>query len=253
MGVPTGVAFAMIVTVVGGAICSIACWLGLRWADTAGLPMPLLMSIEARRPIRAPVRIATLVAVAGGAVFGLAAIGMLRGFGLENMPGSLAARLSSTLFAAISLEVVLHLAIMSGLVAWTRSRWAGILGAAFFFRAVSRWRCNWPACTDPDCRDRVQWGERCILWLVVCPLRVRVLDSCPCDSPCVGLRYWVNACSGLATYHASLKVQQLAGRVRALCMPVANVADTTTWLRPASLASYSIPSALAYIWSGVMR
>jgi hypothetical protein len=133
MGVAVGPAFVMALVVAAGIICGIAAWFGLRWADRAGLPMPFLKDLETRQRIRLLDPGSLLLAIAGGILLGFAAVGVLRGFGLENMPGSLAARLSSTLFAAVSLEVVIHLGIMSGVVARTRSRWCGILGAAAVF------------------------------------------------------------------------------------------------------------------------
>lgn len=113
--------------------CALAVWLGLRCADRAGLPMPLLRDLEAGQRMRALDARGLRWSLAGGTGFGLLAAIMLRILHIPNLPGSLATRLSTTLFAAISLEVVIHLGIMSALVAWRRSLWTGILGSALAF------------------------------------------------------------------------------------------------------------------------
>lgn len=133
MGVTASSEFILMFAAIFGAVCGLAAWLGLRWADRANLPMPWLRALDDRvAPSRADHR-GTMIAIAGGVTFALASIATLRAFDLENMPGSLTVRLLSTVFAAISMEVVLHLAIMSGLTAWTRSPWIGIAGSTLAF------------------------------------------------------------------------------------------------------------------------
>ena len=123
------VRFVLAVTVA----CAFAVWLGLRCADRAGLPMPLLRNLETGRRIHALEAGALRWSLGGGAVLGLLAALLLRVLEVPPLPGSFPARLATTLFAAVSLEVVIHLAIMSALVAWRGSLWAGILAAALVF------------------------------------------------------------------------------------------------------------------------
>lgn len=133
MGVPITLVFVASFTALGTLVCALAVWLGLRWADRADLPMPLLRTLDAAAATRSLDRWAAALAIGGGTILALAAAGAVQALDLVNMPGSLGARLLSTLFAAISLEVVLHLAIMSGVVAWTRSRWTGIAVSTLAF------------------------------------------------------------------------------------------------------------------------
>lgn len=110
---------------VTSAVASLACWYGLGWADRVGLPLPLLRAWERREPMRVGRR-ALLVSLAVG--LAIAAIGLLslRWVGLSAGGGSLAARAASTLFAAVTLEVILHLCLMSGVAVLLRGR----IGAA---------------------------------------------------------------------------------------------------------------------------
>lgn len=133
MGVPIDLKSVLTFTLIAAAVCGAAAWLGLRWADRAGLPMPLLLAFEGRAAGAALDGRGALFAVGGGVVLAVVSVGSLRVLDLENMAGPLAVRLASTLFAAITIEVVIHLAIMSALVAWTRSRWIGIVGATVIF------------------------------------------------------------------------------------------------------------------------
>jgi hypothetical protein len=122
------VGFVVIATTVAVA----ATWLGLGWADGAKLPMPILRAIEERRPPRIDLR-ALSTAVGLGAAFGIAGLVVLRALGLPGGAGSFAVRAASAVFASITLEVVVHLAIMSGTVRLTRRVPLGIAAAALAF------------------------------------------------------------------------------------------------------------------------
>jgi len=68
-----------------------------------------------------------------GAVLGLAGLMMLRLLHIPTGGGSLTVRIGSALFAAITLESVLHLAVMSGVVRATGRVNLGILVAALVY------------------------------------------------------------------------------------------------------------------------
>lgn len=121
-------AFALIVTV----ICIAATWFGLRCADNVGLPMPYLRRLdhidEAQR------QHGLTVAIIFGVLFALASIALLKYLKLPNLAGQLWSRLLSTFFAAGSLELVVHLLLMSVVVKLTAGRrWTGIVAAAIAF------------------------------------------------------------------------------------------------------------------------
>jgi hypothetical protein len=121
--------FVAAVSVLG----SLSAWFGLRWADAAGLPMPWLRRYEAGAKSAAAPAGATLWAAVGGLAFGLLSVAVLRSFGLPNLGGSLPARLATTLFAGVSLELVVHLAVMSGVVRLTHRPWAGVVASTLAF------------------------------------------------------------------------------------------------------------------------
>lgn len=101
------------------AVAAIATWLGLGWADRAALPMPLLRAFETHTPLSVN-RLALACTLPAGAVLGLLGLAALRHLHLPAGPAALWVRIGSAGFAAITLESVLHLAIMSGVVRATR-------------------------------------------------------------------------------------------------------------------------------------
>jgi len=114
------------------AVSAAATWVGLGWGDRAALPMPLLRSWETRSPLQIN-RSALNRALVSGAVFGLAGLIMLRLVQIPTGGGSLPVRIGSALFAAITLESVLHLAVMSGVVRATGRVNLGIFVAALVY------------------------------------------------------------------------------------------------------------------------
>ena len=122
---PVSLSFPLSFVVAASLVASVATWFGLGWADGARLPMPLLRQYETRAPIRVN-RQAVLSAIASGVVVGVAGIIALRIAGVPGSAGSLLVKASSAFFAAITLESVLHLAIMSGVVRATRNVPLGI-------------------------------------------------------------------------------------------------------------------------------
>jgi len=113
-------------------IAAVAAWLGLRWADAVALPMPMLRRLDGTtEPM--PSRSAVAIACGGAVAGGVAAVLTLRAFGLPNLQGSLGVRLASTAFAAITLEVVIHLACLAGVIRLSRSRGLGIAISTLVF------------------------------------------------------------------------------------------------------------------------
>jgi hypothetical protein len=113
-------------------VCSASAWFGLRFADATHLPMPYLRRLDLPS---APVgRNGVLPAIAFGSLFAIGAIFVLHSFHQPNLAGPLWSRIASVFFAAGSLEIVVHLLIMSMVVRLARGRtWVGILIAAIFF------------------------------------------------------------------------------------------------------------------------
>ena len=66
-------------------------------------------------------------------MFGGGAVLLLTWFGVPNLSGPFLARIATTLFGAVTIEIVIHLAIMSGVVRFTRSVRAGIAVSSHVF------------------------------------------------------------------------------------------------------------------------
>jgi hypothetical protein len=107
-------------------------WFGLRFADATHLPMPYLRRLDLCSEPEG--KNGFLPAAAFGCLFAVSAILVLHYFHQPNLAGPLWSRIASVFFAAGSLEIVVHLLIMSVVVRLTRGRiWVGILVAAIFF------------------------------------------------------------------------------------------------------------------------
>jgi hypothetical protein len=118
--------------IVVAVVCACAAWFGLRCADAVDLPMPFLRRLDGDS--ETPRKQGFLVAVVFGVLVALAAIALLRFLNLPNLAGPLWSRLASTFFAAGSLEIVVHLLLMSLVVRLTAGRrWTGIAVATIFF------------------------------------------------------------------------------------------------------------------------
>jgi hypothetical protein len=128
---PSSLSLILFVIVVA-VVCACAAWVGLRCADAVDLPMPYLRRLD--NYSEAPRKYGFLVAGIFGVLFALAAIALLRYLNLPNLAGPLWSRLASTFFAAGSLEIVVHLLLMSLVVRLTAGRrWTGIAIATIFF------------------------------------------------------------------------------------------------------------------------
>ncbi len=144
---PTPVATAQLVTFVGGSsiLAALATWFGLGWADQAGLPMPLLRKLEdgaAATPATEPAQVrrsrstaALLRALGVGLVIGAVGLALVAAVGADQGGGSFWVRALSAGFAAVTLELVLHLGIMSMTVRLTRSVALGIVVATLAYVA----------------------------------------------------------------------------------------------------------------------
>ena len=129
---PTEQLFTFVAVV--SAICVLAAWIGLRAADAAKLPMPYLRRLDGVREDAKGGGF--LPSVVFGCVFAAGAIFVLHFFHQPNLAGSLWSRMVSVFFAAGSLEIVIHLFVMSAVIRVARGRvWAGIVAAAIFFVA----------------------------------------------------------------------------------------------------------------------
>ena len=133
---PTIVSLLIFIGVVA-AVCAAAAWFGLRCADAVNLPMPFLRRLDGVADPNSPKslrRSGLGAAAAFGGLFALATIALLRALHLPNLAGPLWSRIISVFFAAGSLEIVIHLFIMSCTVkAAQGQRWIGIVVAAMSF------------------------------------------------------------------------------------------------------------------------
>ena len=115
-------------------VCIVSSWFGLRFADATHLPLPYLRRLDLHSEPEG--RNGILPASAFGCLFAVSAIFVLHYFHQLNLAGPLWSRIASVFFAAGSLEIVVHLLIMSMVIRLVRGRiWVGILVAAFFFVA----------------------------------------------------------------------------------------------------------------------
>jgi hypothetical protein len=114
------------------AVVTCSAWFGLRCADAVALPMPYLRRLD--HDFEPHGREGLVPASVFGILFGLVSIAVLRTLHLPNLAGPLWSRIASVFFAAGSLEIVVHLFIMSLVIRITRGlRWTGIVVAAIFF------------------------------------------------------------------------------------------------------------------------
>lgn len=120
-----GVVFVL----VSSAVSLLALWFGLRLADATGLRMPFLRAWEAGDRLPAPRLRPVVATVVGGLLLAWAAISTQRALGMPTPPSPAWARILSVVFAAVTLEVVLHLFGMSLLMKLTRRAWVAVLGS----------------------------------------------------------------------------------------------------------------------------
>jgi hypothetical protein len=112
-------------------------WPGLRLADRAQLPMPILRTWELRRPIEASAWVRVSVpSVLAGVAYAAAIVVCVRMLHVPSNPGTVLVRLLTVVFAATVPEIAIHLFAMSGLVRLLRSRWAAILASGVLFVIV---------------------------------------------------------------------------------------------------------------------
>ena len=115
-------------------VTALSAWGGLRLADRAGLPMHLLRSWEFRAPLEpGALQIGVVYPLILGGLFGLMAALFANLIGVPDNPGSLLVRVSTTPFAAVVPEVLVHLLLMSGIVLLTKRVWIAVLISAIAF------------------------------------------------------------------------------------------------------------------------
>lgn len=111
-------------------VATLAAWPGLRAADAVALPMPLLRGLELGERGRLSPR-AWAVSAGCGALLGGLALVALRVTNAPALPGGAGVRALTVVFAAVPLEVVVHLFAMGVTVRLVRGRrWPGIAVAA---------------------------------------------------------------------------------------------------------------------------
>jgi hypothetical protein len=112
-------------------------WAGLRLADRAHLPMPILRAWELGHRTDSSIWARIIVpSVVAGIAYAVAIVVCVRLLHLPSNPGTVAERLLTVVFAATVPEIVIHLFAMSGLVLLLRSRWAAILASGALFVIV---------------------------------------------------------------------------------------------------------------------
>jgi hypothetical protein len=138
---PPGISLARLIVYMGlgaGLLTALAAHFGLRWADRASLPMPLLRSWEYRQPVpwRHVGRVAGL-SIAAGISAGAACVLLAHVVGFPANPGGLLVRIATTPFGGIVTEVIAHLFLMSGLVlAFRRRTIPAVLVSALVFAVL---------------------------------------------------------------------------------------------------------------------
>jgi hypothetical protein len=112
-------------------------WPGLRLADRAQLPMPILRTWELRRPIETSAWVRVSVpSLLAGVAYAAAIVVCVRMLHVPSNPGTVLVRLLTVVFAATVPEIAIHLFAMSGLVRLLRSRSAAILASGVLFVIV---------------------------------------------------------------------------------------------------------------------
>lgn len=123
---------AAVFVLVSSAVSLAAIWYGLRSGDVAGLPMPFLRALEAgERPSGPAVPAAAATAAAGLLVAGVAVFTQ-RALNIPTPPAPAWARVLSVVFAAVTLETVLHLFGMAVLMRVTHRGWVAVVGSGVF-------------------------------------------------------------------------------------------------------------------------
>jgi len=118
-------------------LAALCAWPGLRFADRAQLPMPLLRAWEAQEAAPRGVwpRIIPVALLAGG-VAGVCVVVLVRVMHIPRNPGGLSARLLTVVFAASVPEIITHLFAMSGLQLLLKRTWPAILLSSALFVAI---------------------------------------------------------------------------------------------------------------------
>lgn len=121
--------FAASLVVAG--LCS---WAGLRFADRAQLPMPILRAWDQRANIPSgALRSILLSSILSGLAAGILIGGVIHLLPIPANPGTLVVRLLTVFFAATVTEVVVHLFAMSGLIVAFRRPWLAIFLSSIVF------------------------------------------------------------------------------------------------------------------------
>jgi hypothetical protein len=125
---------AVIFFAASAVVAGLCSWAGLRLADRAQLPMPILRSWDQRVGIppgnlRGTLFPAVLAGLAAGILIG----GVVHLLPIPVNPGTLIVRLLTVFFAATVTEVVVHLFAMSALIVAFRRPWLAIFLSSVVF------------------------------------------------------------------------------------------------------------------------
>ncbi len=128
---PGGLSFSVAAEfVLASSVVSLgAIWYGLRTADATGLAMPFLRALESGERPKGPGLTAAAATAAAGLLVAAAAVFTQRALGMPNPPAPAVAKVLSVLFAAVTLETVLHLFGMGVLMRISRRGWVAVLGS----------------------------------------------------------------------------------------------------------------------------
>ncbi len=118
--------------VVISTVAILTAWPGLRSADLTGLPMPLLRRLDG---VRSPAsRRSLAIGTISGTALGVCGALALRAVHAPPFPGGVLVRILSVVFVAATLEIILHLGVMSIVTRLAHGRrWLGVLAATFAF------------------------------------------------------------------------------------------------------------------------
>ena len=124
----------IVFSLVSSVVVFLCSWIGLRVADKTRLEMPILNKWEKDDfVVKFETKRLLIVSVMAGVIFGLVASAFSNYLGIPNNQGNFVERISTTLFAAVVPEVVIHLFVMSGLFFLVKRIWIAIFVSSVLF------------------------------------------------------------------------------------------------------------------------
>lgn len=124
----------IVFSLVSSVVVFLCSWIGLRVADKTRLEMPILNKWEKEDFIsRFETKRLLIISVIAGIIFGFIASAFSNYLGIPNNQGNFMERISTTLFAAVVPEVVVHLFVMSSLLFLFKRIWIAIFVSSVLF------------------------------------------------------------------------------------------------------------------------